>query len=140
MDMHLTRLVIGDWSHDGHEKTADFLVKTNLSMDALAQAYVAGCAKLGIKLHEFVEDYQAYEVPRSVIATLTGGVKAEEDLLTGDLLEQLDADPDALVGLSVDDYAILWLLVARAGRPELVWEEQHVDTPVINIGGYGLFE
>jgi hypothetical protein len=41
---------IGDWSDDGHGKSETFLVKSNVPLIDLQEAYFEACNKLGVRL------------------------------------------------------------------------------------------
>ena len=44
------KLVLGDWSEDGHGKSKDFLFDCNYDVSKIRQAYKDSCKKLGISL------------------------------------------------------------------------------------------
>lgn len=44
----LYKLVLGDWSCDGHEKSIDVLFECNYDVHKIRQAYKDSCKKLGI--------------------------------------------------------------------------------------------
>lgn len=42
------KLVLGDWSKDGHKQSEDFLFDCNYDVHKIRQAYKDSCKKLGI--------------------------------------------------------------------------------------------
>lgn len=50
------KLVLGDWSKDGHGKTEDFLFDCNYDVKLIRQAYKDSCKKLGVTFNQ-TEDY-----------------------------------------------------------------------------------
>lgn len=50
------KLVLGDWSEDGHGKSKDFLFDCNYDVSKIRQAYKDSCKKLGISFNHN-EDY-----------------------------------------------------------------------------------
>ena len=52
----LYKLVLGDWSDDGHGQTAEVLFECNYDVHKIRQAYKDSCKKLGIAFNS-TEDY-----------------------------------------------------------------------------------
>ena len=50
------KLVLGDWSKDGHKQSEDFLFDCNYDVHKIRQAYKDSCKKLGVAFHD--EDYE----------------------------------------------------------------------------------
>jgi len=127
------KLVIGDWSGDGHEKTVDFIVDTNCSEEQLEEAYKKGVEVCGIDLtRNFCEEY-------------------EEDFLTEheykDFKELNLFDEDTKYFewnnkyyVTKRDFAKIWMTIAQRGNPLLDYKFVSDEFPEINIGGYGLFQ
>ena len=44
------KLVLGDWSKDGHKQSEDFLFDCNYDVHKIRQAYKDSCKKLGWKI------------------------------------------------------------------------------------------
>jgi hypothetical protein len=60
----LYRVVIGDWSDDGHGKTETFFYDIPLSDEASLKAnYDANCARLNVKPDSWAENYQDWNYP-----------------------------------------------------------------------------
>ena len=50
------KLVLGDWSEDGHGISEDFLFECNYDVHKIRQAYKDSCRKLGVTFN-YNEDY-----------------------------------------------------------------------------------
>ena len=46
------KLVLGDWSKDGHKQSEDFLFDCNYDVHKIRQAYKDSCKKLGVAFHD----------------------------------------------------------------------------------------
>ena len=46
------KLVLGDWSKDGHKQSEDFLFDCNYDVHKIRQAYKDSCKKLGITFND----------------------------------------------------------------------------------------
>ena len=57
------KLVLGDWSKDGHKQSEDFLFDCNYDVHKIRQAYKDSCKKLGVAFHD--EDYENCTKPLS---------------------------------------------------------------------------
>jgi hypothetical protein len=71
------RIVIGDWSDDGHGKTETFIVDmANLSAKEMQANYDANVKKFGFDPKKVCEEYQDSEFPLEYIhALVTDGLK-----------------------------------------------------------------
>lgn len=134
MEMYTTKLVMGDWSDDGHGKTEDIVIKSNLTSKQLEAAYKKGVKKLGFDFSEVCcADYEDSEVPEEYQEKLLKAGLA--DYLPED---QLEGDGNWFDDFYTDHYMWVWMFIAHLGDPSLVWENAK-EVNSINIGGYGLF-
>lgn len=118
-------LVIGDWYGDGHCQTDTVIVESSKSKAETESAFKKGDKKYG--LSSVCEEYEDSSVPEKLILQL-------KDYLPWDFDEsQSYADFTA----TAQEYADLWIAVARSADPEL--ELNIVDIPRIEIGGYGCY-
>jgi hypothetical protein len=46
------KLMIGDWSKDGHEKCEDVIFETNKDAEEIRKAYLRAAKKIGVSLHD----------------------------------------------------------------------------------------
>lgn len=138
--MNRIQLVVGDWSHDGHNMTCDVFVECSLSRSELEDAFNKGVKKLGVNLTKYCEAYEDSSIPKDVylkIAAVDPSLTRSKDGDTGTLKREDDVDFNYT---DDQEYATLWMLTAKAGRPTMEWTL--ADIPYeqrICIGGYGLF-
>ena len=141
---HVTCLIVGDWSHDGHSMTEVVSVASNLTRDQLIEAYKAGVAAVGLDPQEEVAcDYEENWVTIDQWRKLEASGMALKDVF-GDksCLEFKEAKRNVEIGeqftLYPEDFVRMWMFVANKGNPDLRYEIRLDDPAVINIGGYGL--
>ena len=161
--MNTIRLIIGDWSDDGHGKTSTELISCNRTADELAAAFIIGCEKVGVKPHSWGEasfndvargddslpvelvkyfdlkDYLQDNGYREGYHT-TGWSESEEILLPAwkkESLEYIARIGEKEYGIP---YLVLWLAVAIEGDPGIKAVSVNDKIPELTIGGYGLFE
>lgn len=135
---HIIALTVGDWSDDGHGKTATHIYETNLPRSELNKAFDAGTEKVGFNLENVCEDYEDNTLLRADYDLLVdAGITWTDQEYRP---EQWDReDPNSDFTLWHDSFALLWMKIAQLGNPELVFKEVKDNTANIEIGGYGLF-
>lgn len=115
----LVKLVVGDWSNDGHGNTRDIVYEVNTTARQMDQAHEQGAKAIGVAWEKVCEDYQDHTVPDDVMAKLKKhGIEL----------------PDECIG--PDEFAWVWLEIAKIGDPSLDCQEVYLSNH--NIGGYGL--
>lgn len=125
--MNKIRLVLGDWSDDGHGKSKEFMIESSLKKLQLQEAYKIGAKKIGVSIIEFCSDYEDSKMPAkdfNIFNTLNSEFPTETK--------------DEEVWVDEDLYAKMYMMTCKAGHPELKWNFI-VDDEWIDIGGYGLF-
>lgn len=150
--MYSFNLIVGDWSHDGHNQTDSVLVRSNLPHTAVEAAFKEGMSLLGLNPKNrhatylpFCDEYEDSKLPRSIYTILK-----KNQILTGEIESEYSIEYDGGVVLEKaysgkldmsdsESYAALWLLVAKHGEPALEYEIGEEQSDYINIGGYGLF-
>jgi hypothetical protein len=142
-------IVVGDWSGDGHNITEKYRYKFNMSPGHVKEAYQVGTNMVGVNLSGTVaKEYGSstlYE--NDYWALCKAGINVPSILKESEMADDEDIIDDngkkrknpPRYYLAPEDFAELWLAVAKLGNPGLEWTR--VDEPVntINIGGYGLF-
>jgi hypothetical protein len=122
---HTVELVLGDWSDDGHGKTATFVITSNLDGSGIEKAYQAGTKILGFDFSETVcEDYGDTSLPISVLEKLV------EHGFDKSTLECEDS-------LWRDSFRDIYLFIVKLGEPNFEFSFILLDS--LKIGGYGLF-
>ncbi len=131
--MHIITLIVGDWSHDGHEETDSFVYESSLSQKELEAAYTAGSKILGFDLSADVcKDYEDSNISRKHVDMLTAhGIECEG-------YEEYHPGNDSVL-LEPELFADLYLQICKLGSPTFVYNPVPSNVTCINIGGYGLF-
>lgn len=139
--MKKLRLIVGDWSGDGHEKTDTIIVKVNKTEKELSDAYDKSHKLTSIDFSETCCcEYQTCEISKDVYDAVvkhfseTTGTKWKELYSRSD-----DDDYDNGVVEDSKMFAELYLEFIQLTLPDLVWKFVDDSIPELNIGGYGLF-
>lgn len=138
---HVTSLVLGDWSDDGHGKTDITSIKSNLDPDQIMEAYKKGSKKLGFDfINEVAADYEdsaidANQLQKLVDAGLDIEKSFQDDYSIKEAKEALENEQRA--GLWVDSYRNIFLFIVKLGNDKFEYEID--NNAQLNIGGYGLF-
>lgn len=144
--IHLTRLVVGDYSGDGHRIHDSFSITSNLDTEQITAAYWKGTEIVGFNFVDVVAE--AYEDGSIHVP------EARKLLAAGlDLNKYLDEDPynddggvdpcwlndDSQAWLGSMSFTDIYLEICKLGNPEFTWEFNDGWKNTIEIGGYGLF-
>lgn len=124
MEAYEMALVVGDWSHDGHEQTETFVYAVNLTPLEVEKAYALGTNIVGVDITKECEEYE----DRAIRAEVSEGL-AKAGFQMRD-----DTDDE---GFFPELFAMVWMFIARCGNQSL--EYKRVEGSYHNIGGYGLF-
>lgn len=130
-------LVIGDWSRDGHEKTENVIIKSNLSLVDLQKAYKVGTKEIGFDFIKSVAArYEERELKREYLDKLTEfGYKGSFEYY--DYNEESDEE-----GPNIDEFEYVDILMFICKLGDSSFDYQMIESPEYprwNIGGYGLF-
>ncbi len=119
------KIIMGDWSDDGHGKTSNYLVDivSDHTVEQLQDNYKANCEKWGHSLKNVCDDYEDWSLPE-------------------DLVEKMLADGATSVtpGTSYLDYDYQLDFVMEfmgIGLDSFKWIEVKEDAVPILVGGYG---
>lgn len=133
---HEVKLIVGDWSGDGHGHRETFSIKSNLSLDDLKSAYKSGSEKIGINLiQEVCEKYEDNKFPLNIF------MKIVEEIEKLGLAHEWSTDSSLFFDDELSFYEEEWveiiLDVCRIGNPKFEYENlyQNNHWP---IGGYGI--
>lgn len=145
--MHTYQIVIGDWSDDGHGKTATITVQTNLTAEAINKAYkkTSAATKVGL-LSEgnrtaLFEEYEDNAMSKD-IAQLLKDYGVDMDLILSDKYEVYDYVEDDEEGnyhFEPEALAALYMEMAKASLPELTYKFLKDGQTLVRGLGYGLF-
>jgi hypothetical protein len=124
--MHVFTLVVGDWSHDGHNLTDNFEVECSHSLEDTKAAFEKGTKVLGFNIMEQCEEYEDDTLNKEQLAALV-----EHGF-------EFDAE-EAEEGLHPELFAEIVMFTATLGEPKLYWKFTKGKSNWC-VGGYGLYE
>lgn len=130
---HKIKLVVGDWSDDGHGKTDSYLVRTNYSAADIKRSYERAL-KIH-KLHVPCSDCEDSAINPDIVKLLT-----QHNVETSDILEyDKKSKTYNFVDCGPDYFCQLYLRISSIILTDLVYEFIDSDIATLNVGGYGLF-
>lgn len=132
-------LVIGDWSHDGHEISETVTIKSNLTGPEINDAYEAGTKKVGFNLVEGVAcDWQDNSITSQTIDSLKRFGFNPDDVF-GDY-ECSELESQGKTSIYRDEFVTMYLFIAGLGNLSFQYEIQENHDNTLHIGGYGLYD
>lgn len=130
--MNRIKLVIGDWSRDGHEKSETFVIESNLTKKEIEKAFKKGTKLINIDFTKYCEEYEDSSIPMEVASDL---FKLGFDMNSIDDYDQFSKT----VCLDPTSYMMIYLFLAQKGNPNFGYTIIDENLDEIHIGGYGLF-
>jgi hypothetical protein len=127
MSSYTIKLIVGDWSNDGHNMSDEIVIFSNIDGNQIRDAFKLGTEVIGFDLTNECSDYEQHQLSAKALACINDQF--------GDRY-RLDIDEDG--GVSVTTHVDLYLAIAKLGNAEFEWQLQHYSA-TIDIGGYGLF-
>lgn len=132
---YMYNLNVGDWSQDGHNMYEKVLLTSEFPKEDVMQAYIAGCKKVGVSLHDDMKgttvilcDYEDFTIPSDVIQKLV-----EHGFNESELENEPDDEGNAYVGC--DDVVALFKFFVRVGNPKILLAT--VEAPEVeNLNGF----
>lgn len=130
---YIISLTAGDWGGDGHEKTQDFYVVSNLKGKEIGAAYDKATKLLGFDyVNEVAVEYEDSRLPKKFLKKMRElGMKIE-------LEDEKYHTEDNYVSINSEEYATIWLEIVKLGNPGFTWSFLKTEAR-LDIGGYGLF-
>lgn len=106
--MHTYRIVIGDWSDDGHGHSDEFIVKVSHDLKAIQTAYRAAVKESGVALDRGSEadfnlccEYDDQEIPKGAVERLASfGIKIPHEAI--DAAGSVHPDPSDMAWLFME--------------------------------------
>lgn len=147
--MYKFKIPIGDWSGDGHEKTHDYLIKSNKSLQEVRELYFQACEKLGFSLdgnHKLTpcNEYHDYLFKLETILSLKEfGVIITEDEVerwTKDFVETEEFCDLILRFIKTQDLNLELEIIPSENFPMFQFYEHDDKKRHIGFFGYGLFD
>ncbi len=135
-------LEVGDWSHDGHNMSDKFYIKTPYSAKQIEEAYKKGTELIGFDLKERFSRYESGQasLPEEDWPVFKRIMDASPYLLDGYEWELDYADFYNTESLDPETYFYAYLGLCRLGDENFGYEV--VKTKLENwlgIGGYGCY-
>lgn len=133
------KLVLGDWSHDGHGMSEVKSINCTHTLKELEKAYKLGTSKIGFDFSKYVAiDYRANILDANLVKRLRDhGLKMEFEFGEKELFGQ--EKEFGFVFLGKDDFCRIYLFICQLGNPKIEYIEVESDEDELYIGGYGLF-
>lgn len=158
------RLILGDWSNDGHGKHEDIILISNYPIEQIQEAYKKSCKLTGISFNhndDYTEagrgweeqekyriacKYEDSSLTKFQINILKQFGNLDELLNNTKIFEDYPYD-NGDYNLTPDNFAALWLWFVKLSLPDLITK---IDNPLPAINGewnkdlnvqfgYGLF-
>lgn len=117
--MEKIKVVIGDWSGDGHDYYDEIVFKVNKDISTLRQGYKDSCKKTGVQFN-INEDYTG--LGKDAAHICTEYIDCLVPKYVRDILKEFDIYPEK-GPLEPDYFAELILEFIRLSVPDLEWEE-----------------
>ena len=133
---YMFRMIVGDDSGDGHDKTEDFCILSNKGSNEINAAWVKAKADHPeLDPNSMCNDVEDWKLNDEAIKWLT---EDHVDLYNTCTMTSV-IDVDIIVWTEPRGYAEYVLLFTKLGDPDL--ELQIVNVPIFpaSVGGYGLF-
>ena len=149
--MKQIKLVVGDWSFDGHEKSENFIVEI-ANHTNLKECYTKGTELLGVNfIQKFCTGYEDSYISSEFWELLKSKIKLPERVIKvvenedyyhnenfedSDGYENEDEELPNHCGLETTTVTLIYLEICKLGGLE---DYRLVEVETIVIGGYGLF-
>lgn len=133
--LNVIKLVVGDWSYDGHNMTREYIIETQFTTKEVMAAYKAGSKKLKFNfIDTCCTDYEDNQLQKPHIKKL---IAAGIDM--SPFLGEPDENGEYEGGMEPESHAELYLEIVKLGAPDFTYKRVANDDNTILIGGYGLF-
>lgn len=126
----MIKLILGDWSDDGHGKTSDVIIESSLTGKEIEEAFKVGAKIIGEDITDYCDEYEDFTIPKKALEKISEFISHE------DIKEILAEDEDNPY-LEQELYAYIYLETAKIGNKD--FEYKILYLPELYIGGYGLF-
>ena len=125
--MYKFYLTIGDWSGDGHGRSKDFLIESNVPAETVREVHYKIKDATGVDIESVCSGYEEDEIDGETVAALKAmGFNFENSTGMGDGI------------VSVSEMARLWLFLLKKADPML--ELRVCDDDIPRLQFYGLDE
>lgn len=141
--MELEKVVVGDWSYDGHGSTRTHYIQVPCKFDT-RKAYEVGREVVGFNIMKQCSGYDDSNFCKEVYDAVAAAA-AKYDVVMHEVEYYDEGDDEPVSCISSDDFFHLWLVVVNIGKQVLlpgsppIAETKITSRSTHNIGGYGLF-
>lgn len=122
------KLVVGDYSGDGHDKTQSFFYELSSPIDSLEEHYRKAALATGFDITQYFKEYEDRRIPVETAQMLV-------DRFGCSFIFEEDEDT---VVVFPDEYADCYVAIFNSLDPKVKLTPLTIED-IINIGGYGLF-
>lgn len=131
------KLVLGDWSGDGHNISSSLFVSSSLSASELRTAYAEGTKKVGFDYCNTVcAEYEDSSISKEKLNRLKelGFELRDSDGEEFELEEQ-----DECLFMDEETFAGMYMFICKLGNETLEYQFVSDNAQSNQIGGYGLY-
>lgn len=129
--MNRIKLIVGDWSKDGHEKTDIYLVESNLTSTKIKETYKINAELLNFNLLDYCNKFEDSIIPAEKLDPIL-------EILGLDKPEDWE-DFEIPYNIYPEDWVKLYIAIVKYNRPDIILNLIEEDVKEIRIGGYGLY-
>lgn len=130
--MNRIKMIVGDWSGDGHEKTEICYISSKYTADEISDSYKSILKEK--KIPYPCKDYEENTISEEIVQLLK-----ENNIQYDDILERSNTKYYLAGEEGIKDFCELYLRIASIRLPHLTWKYEQDAPGVIRAGGYGLF-
>lgn len=123
--MYQFKMVIGDWSDDGHGKHEDFVIQSNVPVEQVREAHYRIEETTGVNIEEICSNYEEDEIDRDVV----------------EQLQELGFEFENATGMgpgitNTTEMARLWLFLLQKADPDLKLTLMDAEVPTLHFYGF----
>ncbi|MGL4632620.1 MAG: hypothetical protein ACRCVT_15560 [Leadbetterella sp.] len=141
--MYTIIVELGDSSGDGHDKTYQFVIDSNLSQTEINEAYTKATNIIGFDLRRDAatecEDDTLIRKHYLMLQKAGLDLSELETEFNPDNSNSDITDESVVVYLDFDQYFNLYMQIVKLGNSDFTFTQIPKSTMYIDIGGYGLF-
>lgn len=126
---NLINFIVGDWSGEGHDKTASIVVSCSLTAIEIIKVCETSIFREFLDIRKICEEYEDNTIPKDVVTKLV-----ESNIVDKDFFETNYKDEYTIY---YDKWVELQLRIIKYLEPDFEYELVKMDE--VHCGGYGLF-
>ena len=124
------KLIIGDWSNDGHGITSTVVFNSNLTIEELRELYFNQCQKYGRILEKIVSEYEESFITKEQFDTLKN---YGYDFYDG---AEKELEDEGRFYIDEDVFIDIFIWFMKKDNPTLMLEITDDDVPTFHFYGY----